>query len=118
MEPAIKQTRTADFTRKTVEDDISMKEEFKNNMPQMEFNQKLSVVEKSTVVEEEDGNFESQRKSTLQKFSKEVFISNVEIIDFKELAGGHISYVIRARGRTKYLVNVPDLAQIGLISKT
>lgn len=46
-----------------------------------------------------------------------MFISNVEIIDHKELGGGHIGYVIRVRGRTKYLVNVNDLAQIGLISK-
>lgn len=57
-----------------------------------------------------------KRKSTLQKFSKEVFINSFEIIDFKIL-GGHISYVIRVRGRTKYLVNIKDLAEIGLISK-
>jgi hypothetical protein len=58
-----------------------------------------------------------KRKSTLQKFSKEVFISCFEIIDYKILKGGHISYVIRVRGRTKYLVNIKDLAEIGLISK-
>jgi hypothetical protein len=56
------------------------------------------------------------RKSTLMKFSKEVFISRVELIDHKKI-GDHISYIIRVRGRTKYLVNAKDLAEIGLISK-
>lgn len=59
-----------------------------------------------------------QRKSTLKKFSKEVFISRVEIIDNKQLGAGHTAYIIRVRGRTKYLVNVRDMADIGLISKT
>ena len=57
------------------------------------------------------------RKSTLKKFSKEVFISRVELVDHRML-GSHIAYVIRVRGRTKYLVNVKDLTEIGLISKT
>ena len=56
------------------------------------------------------------RKSTLQRFSKEVFISSFEVIDYKIL-GGHINYIIRVRGRTKYLVNLADLAEIGLLSK-
>jgi hypothetical protein len=59
---------------------------------------------------------ERYRKSTLMKYSKEVFISKVEIIDHRKI-GDHISYVINVRGRTKYLVNVKDLAGIGLISK-
>jgi len=59
----------------------------------------------------------THRKSTLQRFSKEVFICSFEIIDYKVL-GGHVNYIIRVRGRTKYLVNVRDLADIGLISKT
>ena len=54
------------------------------------------------------------RKSTLMKYSKEVFISRVEIIDHRKI-GGHISYVIRVRGRTKYLVSAKELAEIGLI---
>jgi len=41
----------------------------------------------------------------------------VELIDHRKL-GSHIAYVIRVRGRTKYLVNVKDLTEIGLISKT
>ena len=48
---------------------------------------------------------EGYRKSTLRKFSKEVFISRVELVDHRRL-GEHIAYVIRVRGRTKYLVNV------------
>jgi hypothetical protein len=56
------------------------------------------------------------RKSTLMKYSKEVFISRVEIIDHRKIKD-HVSYVIRVRGRTKYLVSAKDLAEIGLISK-
>jgi len=40
----------------------------------------------------------------------------VELVDHKKL-GENIAYVIRVRGRTKYLVSVKDLADIGLISK-
>ena len=37
-------------------------------------------------------------------------------MDHRKL-GDNIAYVIRVRGRTKYLVNVKDLAEMGLISK-
>ncbi len=50
------------------------------------------------------------------KYSKEVFIQRVEVIDHRKI-GDHISYVIRVRGKTKYLVSAKDLAEIGLISK-
>ena len=50
------------------------------------------------------------------KYSKEVFISRVEVFDHRKI-GDHTAYVIRVRGRTKYLVNAKDLAEIGLISK-
>jgi hypothetical protein len=50
------------------------------------------------------------------KYSKEVFISRVEVCDHRKI-GDHTAYVIRVRGRTKYLVNAKDLAEIGLISK-
>ena len=61
--------------------------------------------------DDEDEYLESQRKSTLQKFSKEVFINRVQIIDHRELGDDdHVSYVLKVRGRTKYLVNVGDLA--------
>lgn len=49
------------------------------------------------------------------KYSKEVFISRVEVFDHRKI-GDHTAYVIRVRGRTKYLVNAKDLAEIGLIS--
>ena len=70
-----------------------------------------------TPQDDEEVYLGSHRKSTLQRFSKEVFISSFEIIDFK-VFGGHVNYIIRVRGRTKYLVNVRDLADIGLLSKT
>jgi hypothetical protein len=50
------------------------------------------------------------------KYSKEVFISRVEVFDHRKI-GDHTAYVIRVRGKTKYLVNAKDLAEIGLISK-
>jgi len=46
-----------------------------------------------------------------------VFISRVELVDHRKL-GDNIAYVIRVRGRTKYLVDVKDLAEMGLISKS
>ena len=50
------------------------------------------------------------------KYSKEVFISRVEVFDHRKI-GDHTAYVIRVRGRTKYMVNAKDLAEIGLINK-
>lgn len=38
-------------------------------------------------------------------------------MDHRKL-GDNIAYVIRVRGRTKYLVDVKDLAEMGLISKS
>jgi hypothetical protein len=56
----------------------------------------------------------SKRKSTLQKFSKEVFIRNVSIADYADI-DGHVSYIIEIKGRTKYLVSLQDLTKAGLI---
>eukprot|EP00347_Sterkiella_histriomuscorum_P001492 403371827 len=54
------------------------------------------------------------RKSTLQKFSKDVFIQHLEIFDYEE-HDDHVEYHIKVLGRTKYLVNLNDLAENGLI---
>ena len=60
-----------------------------------------------------DSNDEN-RKSTLQKFSKDVFIQNLEIIDYEE-NDDHVEYYIQVQGRTKYLVNLNDVAENGLV---
>lgn len=39
----------------------------------------------------------------------------MEIIDWTE-GDTHVEYVVKVRGRTKYLVNLRDLAENGLIS--
>ena len=54
------------------------------------------------------------RKSTLQKFSKEVFILFAQIVDYHE-EGDHTNYVIKVKGRTKYLVNLQEMKEMGLI---
>ena len=60
---------------------------------------------------------EHGRKSTLQKFSKDVMIKHIEISDYDE-KDSHVAYIIKVKGRTKYLVNLPDLETVGLIDKT
>ena len=45
-----------------------------------------------------------QRKSTLSKFQKDVFIQEVKIVNFEE-CGGHINYILQVKGRTKYLID-------------
>jgi hypothetical protein len=45
-----------------------------------------------------------------------VFIQHLEIIDWTEGEKQHVEYVVKVRGRTKYLVNLKDLAENGLIS--
>jgi hypothetical protein len=62
------------------------------------------------------GDTNGGRKSTLQKFSKDVFIQHLEIIDYNESTDKkHVEYIIKVKGRTKYLVNLKDLAELGLI---
>ncbi|CDW71814.1 UNKNOWN [Stylonychia lemnae] len=61
-----------------------------------------------------DPNEEKNRKSTLQKFSKDVFIQKLEIIDYEE-NDDHVEYYIQVQGRTKYLVNLNDIAENGMI---
>jgi len=72
-------------------------------------NANLAPYKPSTAFQGEGG-----RKSTLQKFSKDVFIEFLEIIDWNE-SEKHVEYIIKVRGRTKYLVNLKDLAENGLI---
>ena len=60
---------------------------------------------------------EHGRKSTLQKFSKDVLIKHLEISDYDE-KDSHVAYIIKVKGRTKYLVNLPDLETVGLIDST
>ena len=54
------------------------------------------------------------RKSTLQKFSKDVLIKHLEICEYDE-KDSHVAYIINVKGRTKYLVNLKDLETVGLI---
>ena len=55
------------------------------------------------------------RKSTLLKFSKEVFILFAQIVDYYEL-NNRTNYVIKVIGRTKYLVNINEIKEMGLIN--
>lgn len=45
------------------------------------------------------------RRSTLSKFTKEVFIKSISIVNYEE-RDGHIYYVIRVQGKTKYLIDL------------
>jgi hypothetical protein len=45
------------------------------------------------------------RRSTLSKFTKDVFIQSVQIVNYED-RDGHIYYVLRVKGRTKYLVDL------------
>jgi len=65
--------------------------------------------------EDAAGSLDQGRKSTLQKFSKDVFIQKLEIVDWFE-GDKHVEYIVRVRGRTKYLVNLADLAENGLVN--
>ncbi len=103
-----KSKRGVQFTSVASEDDVRKDSGLTVENIEKDYNLEY----KGTHEKENDG----YRKSTLRKFSKEVFISRVELVDHRRL-GEHIAYVIRVRGRTKYLVNVKDLAEIGLISK-
>ena len=56
---------------------------------------------------------DAYRKSTLQRFTKDVFIKGFSIIDFEE-KDSHVGYVIRVLGKTKYLVDLMHLESIEL----
>lgn len=45
-----------------------------------------------------------------------MFIEYLQIVDYEE-NDKHVEYIITVRGRTKYLVNLNDLAMNGLIDK-
>lgn len=63
---------------------------------------------------EDDPEFVVVRRSTTGRLSREVFISYFQIVDYYE-QGGHVFYLIRVCGRTKFLANEDLLRRHGLL---
>ncbi len=45
-----------------------------------------------------------------------MLIKYLEVVDYEE-KDSHVAYIIKVKGRTKYLVNLSDLEAVGIIDK-
>ena len=76
----------------------------RNASPDMAFDKSADEIQ--STLRPPSSNIESNaRKSTLQKFSKDVLIKYMQITDYEE-KDSHVAYLITVKGRTKYLVNL------------
>ena len=50
-------------------------------------------------------DYKMKERATLQKFTKDIFISSLIVVNYEE-KDSHVSYLIRVEGRTKYLIDL------------
>jgi hypothetical protein len=58
-------------------------------------------------------DYKMKERATLNKFSKDIFISSLSVVNYEE-KDSHVWYVVRVEGRTKYLIDLQQAQQLGL----